>query len=124
MGATFRPASADEALLVAALTIQAARAADLSVPAGFMDRFADTWRSRPGHHPVWICECDGEHAGFLQTTRTRALPWPGRSGGGELREERLFVRADFSGRGLESGLREAAANWAASRGVTWLPASP
>lgn len=117
----YRSARPEDALLVAALTLQSARAQDLRIPPGFLDRFAESWLDIAKQHPVWICEADGEHAGYLQCARIRPLPWPGVTGGGELREERLFVRADFTGRHLEEGLRAAAAAWAASRGVRWVP---
>ncbi len=118
----YRSARTEDALLVAALTIQAAKAADLRTPPGFMDRFADSWRALEGQHPVWICEYDGQHAGYLQCARIRPLPWPGVTGGGELREERLFVREEYRDAQLHEGLRAAAAAWAASRGVRWVPA--
>ena len=118
----YRSARRDESLLVAALTMQAARAEGRTIPEKFMDRFAETWLALDGQHPVWICEFDGEHVGFLQAARIRPLPWPGVSGGGELREERLFVHAEHAAQGFDVGLRAAAAAWAASRGVRWVPA--
>ena len=122
MAPRFRAAREGEALLVAALTIQAARAQGRTVPDGFMDRFADSWREHHRQHPTWLCEMDGEHAGYLLAARIRHLPFPGQTTIGELHEQRLFVRPDFVDRGVAPGLRAAAAAWAASRGVVWVPA--
>lgn len=120
IGPRIRQAGAADALLVGALVIQAARAEGLDPGPGFLDRFADTWLEYRDQHPAWWAELDGRHAGLLLTARTRPLPWPGRTGGGVLRAERLFVSADLSQRGIAESLRAAAREWATTRGMDWV----
>ncbi|WP_432558743.1 hypothetical protein [Granulicoccus sp. GXG6511] len=116
-GVLIRQAGGADALLVAALTLQAARAEGLTPVPGFLDRFADAWLGAREFHPAWWAEADGSHAGLLVTTWFRPLPWPGRTRGGTLRTERLFVRADCPRAPIETALRAAAREWATARGV-------
>ncbi|OYO02041.1 hypothetical protein [Enemella evansiae] len=118
-GARIRQASEADAPLVAALVIQAARAEGLEPGQGFMDRFVDAWREYRDQHPAWWAELDNQHAGLLLTARIRPLPWPGRTGGGELRAERLFVPDAYADRGVADALRAAARDWATARGMDW-----
>jgi hypothetical protein len=113
-----RQAGPGDALLIAALTIQAARAEGLIPDKGFLDRYAETWLENRATHPAWWAEAGGEHAGLLIATRTRPLPWPGRTGGGSVHLERLFVRADQPIDRVANALRAAAREWAAARGIT------
>ncbi|GAB3625126.1 hypothetical protein GCM10027418_32130 [Mariniluteicoccus endophyticus] len=115
-----RQAGVDDALLVAALTIQAARAEGLVPEPGFMDLFADCWIEYADQHPVWWAELDGEHAGLLVAARVRPLPWPGQTGGGSVTPERLFVRPGKENRGVEDALRAAAREWATTRGMEFV----
>lgn len=71
-----RRAVAEDALVVAALRLRAARAAGASTEPGFLDRFAAAWD--PGTHPTWVAERDGGHAGVLIGQLVADLPWPGR----------------------------------------------
>lgn len=119
-GPQIRQAGDADAPLVAALVIQAARAEGLEPGAGFMDRFVDAWREYRDQHPAWWAELDRRHAGLLLTDRIRPLPWPGRTGGGELRTQRLFVPADLADSGVDTALRAAAREWATARGMSWL----
>lgn len=117
-GVRIRQAGSGDALLVAALMIQAARAAGFVTEPGFMDRFAETWLTYRDAHPAWWAEADGQHAGLLIMTRIRPLPWPGRTGGGSIHLERLFVRPDQPTELIENALRAAAREWAAARGIS------
>lgn len=117
-GVVVRRAGRVDALLVAALTLQAARAEGLPPEEGFLDRYADAWLVTREIHPTWWAETDGEHAGLLVATWERPLPWPGRApGGGVLRTERLFVRVDLPRVPIETALRAAAREWARERRV-------
>lgn len=117
-GIRIRQAGPGDALLVAALIIQAARAEGLAPESGFLDQYAEAWLQNRATHPAWIAEAGGEHAGLLVVTRIRPLPWPGRAGGGSIRVERLFVRADQPGAPIAAALRSAAREWAREHGVT------
>lgn len=112
-----KQAAAADALLVSALTIQAARAAGCHPERGFMDRFAESWVEYRDQHPTWFAEHNQVHAALLRAGRLRPLPWPGRSGGGSLQIELLFVREDLTGQGIERALIEAMCAWAAARGL-------
>lgn len=116
-GVRIRQAGASDALLVAALTIQAARAVGVTPESDFMDRYAESWLANRTDHPAWWAEADGQHVGLLVATRVRPLPWPGRAGGGSLHLERLFVRSDQPTDPVASALRAAAREWAAARGT-------
>ncbi|MDO5683279.1 MAG: hypothetical protein Q4G46_10680 [Propionibacteriaceae bacterium] len=117
-GVLIRRAGRADALLVAALTLQAARAEGLEPATGFLDRFAEAWLGAYEFHPAWWAEAEGQHAGILVATWFRPLPWPGRPSGGTLRTERLFVRTDQPGvRLIETALRAAAREWATARSV-------
>lgn len=113
-----RQARSGDALLVAALTLQAARAEGAPPESGFLDRYAEAWLAARDQHPAWWAEAAGEHVGLLVTTWFRPLPWPGRArGGGVLRVERLFVRDDLPTEPVSTALRAAAREWARGRGV-------
>ena len=113
-----RQAGPGDALLVAALTLQAALAEGLVPEPGFLDRYAEAWLANRGAHPAWFAECGGEHAGVLMVTWIRPLPWPGRTGGGSVHLERLFVRADQPGGKVMNALRAAVREWMREREVT------
>lgn len=117
-GVVVRQAGRGDALLVAALTLQAARAEGVPPEEGFLDRYADAWLAARDVHPAWFAEAEGEHAGLLVTAWFRPLPWPGRPrGGGVLRTDRLFVRPDLARVPIEEALRAAAREWAKERHV-------
>lgn len=117
-GVVVRQAGRGDALLVAALTLQAARAEGVPPEEGFLDRYAEAWLAARDVHPAWFAEAVGEHAGLLVTAWFRPLPWPGRPrGGGVLRLERLFVRPDRPQAPIETALRAAAREWARQRDV-------
>lgn len=117
-GVVIRQAGSGDALLVAALTLQAARAAGLPPEQGFLDRFADAWLAARDLHPTWWAEAEGEHVGLLVTSWFRPLPWPGSTrGGGVLRTERMFVRPGVPPASIETALRATAREWGRGRGV-------
>lgn len=104
--------------MVAALTLQAARAEGLPPEPGFLDRYAAAWLTARDLHPTWWAESGREHVGLLVGVWFRPLPWPGRApGGGVLRIERLFVRAGLHVDAVGTALRAAARVWAQGRGV-------
>lgn len=117
-GVVIRQAGHGDGLLVAALTLQAARAEGLPPEEGFLDRYADAWLAARDVHPAWWAEAEGEHVGLLVAAWFRPLPWPGRPrGGGVLRLDRLFVRPDRPRVPIETALRAAAREWASARQV-------
>lgn len=70
-----RRAGMQDALVVAALRLQAAIALGAGPEPGFLDRFVQTWD--PEGYPTWIAEQDATHAGILITQVVDELPWPG-----------------------------------------------
>lgn len=123
-GVLIRQAGPSDGLLVAALTIQAARAAGQSPEAGFLDRYAEAWLAQRDAYPTWWAEFDRQHAGFLVAHRVRPLPWPGSSeDAGTLRFERVFVRPEYAGSAVADALHAAAREWAAARGIVLVPES-
>lgn len=116
-GILIRRAGGSDGLLVAALTIQAARAEGLVSEPGFLDRYAEAWLAQREAYPTWWAELDREHVGLLVGARTRPLPWPGREDAGSLREVRLFVRPGYAFDPVAGALRAAAREWAAAHGI-------
>ncbi len=112
-----RAAGPDDALVVAALTLQCALQRGAPGEPGFLDRFASAWLRESERRPVWIAEAGEEHAGYLQALCERSLPWPGQTpGGGRLWVDTFFVRPALRGMGVgELLLREAVA-WARDAG--------
>lgn len=107
--ARIRTAGPDDALVVAALTLQCALDRGGNGEPGFLDRFADAWTAQRHTHPVWIAEVGDQHAGFLQAVVLSPLPWPGRSApGGELVVQTLFLRPEHRGHGVGELLLRAA----------------
>jgi GNAT superfamily N-acetyltransferase len=120
-----RRAVPDDALVVAALTLQCARHRGTPAEPGFLDRFASAWLATGPDHPVWVAECGGEHAGYLLTSRHRPLPWPGdRGGGGSLMVEQFFVRPQFRNLKIGELLLTAARDWARAEGLSALQMRP
>lgn len=119
-GVLIRQATAADAPLVAALTIQAARAEGLVPEIGFLDRYAEAWLAQREAYPTWWAEADREHVGLLVAHRVRPLPWPGETGAGTVREVRTFVRPAYAESAVANALRAAAREWAAARGAVWL----
>lgn len=120
-----RRAGPDDALVVAALTLQCARHRGAPAEPGFLDRFASAWLATVPEHPVWLAECSGEHAGYLLSTRHRPLPWPGdRGSGGSLMVEQFFVRPEFRSLRIGELLLTAARDWARAEGLSALQMRP
>ncbi|MDQ2755390.1 MAG: GNAT family N-acetyltransferase [Actinomycetota bacterium] len=117
-----RRAKADDALVVAALRLQAARAAGAGAEPGFLDRFAAAWD--PDEHPTWVAECDGVHVGLLLTQVVRDLPWPGLAPGQSLHVTTLHTVAAGVPVEVEAevapALTTAMRDWARGRGLAVL----
>lgn len=113
-----RPAGADDALVVAGLTLQCALHRGGSTEPGFLDRYARSWSAQLRTRPTWIAEVGDQHAGYLQASLLRALPWPGhRDGGGQLVVDTFFVRPTHRGIGVGEHLLRAAVDWARAEGL-------
>ena len=76
-----RLAGPDDALVVAALTLQCALHRGGAAEPGFLDRYARAWSATQRHHPVWLAEAGDEHAGYLQAAVVEPLPVAGRARG-------------------------------------------
>lgn len=112
-----RAAGSDDALVVAALTLQCALHRGGTGEPGFLDRFARAWAAQAARRPVWIAEAGEEHAGYLQALADRPLPWPGRgAGGGRLVIDTFFVRPAHRGVGVGELLLREATTWARAEG--------
>lgn len=113
-----RRAGADDALVVGALRLQAARAAGAPTEPGFLDRFARVWD--PGTHPTWVAEHAGRHAGVLIARVVADLPWPGEPAQRRLETLTLFVAADATPYDAEvrAALVAALRGWAREAGHT------
>ena len=108
-----RAAAADDALVVAALTLQCALYRGGTGEPGFLDRFSRAWLAEADHRPVWIAESGAQHAGYVQGYCARQLPWPGRGpGGGRLWVDTFFVRPAHRGIGVGELLLRQAVAWA------------
>lgn len=111
--ARIRQAGPDDALVVAALTLQCAIHRGANPEPGFLDRFATTWAREADRRPAWIAEAGDDHAGLLTSSLVRALPWPGQpAGGGALHIETFFVRPTHRGLGVGEMLLRTAVDWA------------
>jgi GNAT superfamily N-acetyltransferase len=114
-----RLAGPDDALVVAALTLQCARHRGAEAEVGFLDRFARAWSASQQDRPVWIAEAGDEHAGYLQGLLVEPLLWPGRApgAGAELVVDTFFVRPEHRGIGAGEVLLNAAVEWARDSGL-------
>ena len=114
-----RLAGPDDALVVAALTLQCARHRGGQGETGFLDRFARAWSVSQQTRPVWVAEAGDEHAGYLQGLVVEPLPWPGRAPGAgvELVVDTFFVRPEHRGIGVGEVLLGAAVAWARDAGM-------
>ena len=115
-----RLAGPDDALVVAALTLQCARHRGGAAEVGFLDRFARAWSAEQKDRPVWIAEAGDDHAGYLQGLVVEPLPWPGRAAGAGtgLVVDTFFVRPEHRGIGAGEVLLQAAVRWARDSGLS------
>ncbi|WP_051215056.1 GNAT family N-acetyltransferase [Granulicoccus phenolivorans] len=111
-----------DALLVAALTLQAARDQNAPHEPRFLDRFADEWKLRRDQSPIWFAEYAGRHAGIVHGSRVRALPWPGREDSSALIVQLLFVPSESRDQGIEAALLAGVRDWARRRSITEITA--
>lgn len=102
-----RQAVADDAFIVAALTLQFARDVGAKAESGFLDRCADAWLRNRRLQPAWIAEFAGQHAGLVRATEM-PFPWPGDRADNRLWVDVLYVGPAFRKIGLgEAMLRVA-----------------
>jgi GNAT superfamily N-acetyltransferase len=118
--ARIRAAGPDDALVVAALTLQCAIDRGSGGEPGFLDRYAGAWVAQRHSHPVWLAETGDQHAGHLQAAVVEALPWPGRpvGAGAQLIVETLFLRPEHRGHRIGEQLLVAATEWARGCGCS------
>ena len=113
-----RLAAADDALVVAGLTLQCALHRGGSAEPGFLDRYARAWSGQHRTRPVWLAEAGDEHAGYLQAAVLRSTPWPSRPDGGRLLVEEFFVRPSHRGLGVGEVLLAEAVAWSRREGLS------
>ncbi|HEV7194603.1 MAG TPA: GNAT family N-acetyltransferase [Pedococcus sp.] len=114
-----REAGPQEALVVAALTLQCARDRGGVSEPGFLDRHAKAWLEQRSSHPAWIAESGAQHAGLLQAAVLDDLPWPGHQGErGELVVQTLFVAREHRGHAIGERLLGAAVAWSRDSGLS------
>src|SRR6476660_3212973 len=117
---TIRRASADDALVVAALHLQFARELGMPSEPGYLDRFVDAWLAERPDRPTWIAESRGEHAGILETRRIRALPWPGRRDVSWLHVGGLLVAPTCRDRGVAPAMTETIIQLSRTTDFKWI----
>ena len=112
-------ARAEDAFVVAALSLQFAIAVDGSREEGYLDRAADHWLRHREQLPTWYAEHDGAHAGLLQATLPPETTWPGQPAGtrGRLWVHALHVHAGHRRLGIGLALTAACESWAKEAGV-------
>lgn len=110
----------DDALVVAALSLQASIAMDGVREDGYLARAAEHWLAHHPYLPAWFAEHDGEHAGLLQAAYPPETTKPGQPPGsrGRLWVHLLFVHADHRRQGVGAALLAACEDWAKGVGVS------
>lgn len=117
-GVRVREAVPSDAFSVAAFHIQDERERGGSVPAGFLDRFADAWL-RDRSRRTWVAEDGrGRPLGVLHGVRMERLPSARRAADAWFHVTFLYVTADARGAGLSEELLRALLAWAPTDRVT------
>ena len=112
-------AGPEDAVVVAALSLQFAIAVDGSREEGYLDRAAEHWLGHQEQLPTWIAEYDARHAGYLQAVHPPEMTWPGQPPGsrGRLWVHALYVPTGHRRRGIATALTTACEDWARGAGV-------
>ncbi len=109
----------EDAFVLAALSLQLARAVGAGGEEGYLDRAADHWLRHRDRLPSWIAEHEGAHAGYLQAVALPETTRPGQPVGtrGRLWVDALFVAPDHRRRHIGTALLGACESWAKGAGV-------
>ncbi|CAM4195048.1 GNAT family N-acetyltransferase [Janibacter anophelis] len=112
-------AGADDAFVLAALSLQFALSLGGPGEPGYLDRAADHWLRHRHQLPAWFAERDGAHAGYLQAVLLPETAWPGQPPGsrGRLWAQAMYVAPDHRRHGVGRSLLAACEHWAAGEGV-------
>lgn len=111
-------AAREDALIVAALVLQADLDAGAARRPGFLDTYAEAWLADVEHRPTWLaCVEDGTVVGVVQATLVRKLPSLRRATTGVVHVSQVFVHPDHRGRGIAEGLLRAMLAWGGEQGV-------
>ncbi|GGL23358.1 GNAT family N-acetyltransferase [Phycicoccus endophyticus] len=117
-GVVVRAAEPRDAFSVGALHIQHERELASTIPAGFLDAFADAWL-RDRARRTWLAEeASGRPVGVVHGTRVQKLPSAHRGAEAWFHVSLLFVARDARGRGTGEQLMRALLRWARGEGVT------
>ncbi|WP_377642363.1 GNAT family N-acetyltransferase [Oryzobacter terrae] len=117
-GVRVREAVPSDAFSVGALHIQDERERGGTVPAGFLDAFADAWL-RDRARRTWLAEdVRGRPLGVVHGTRVQKLPSTHRPADAWFHVSLLYVAEDVRGHGVGERLLRALLDWAPTDGVT------
>lgn len=113
-----REARPADAFSIGALHIQDERELGHTVPAGFLDEFAEAWL-RDSARRTWLAEDErGRPLGVLHGTRVQRLPSAHRPADAWFHVSLLFVSVDARGHGIGEGLLQRLVDWAERDGVS------
>lgn len=113
-----REARPADAFSIGALHIQDERELGHTVPAGFLDEFAEAWL-RDSARRTWIAEDErGRPLGVLHGTRVQRLPSAHRPADAWFHVSLLFVSVDARGAGIGERLLQCLLDWAEHDGVS------
>jgi GNAT superfamily N-acetyltransferase len=113
-----REARPADAFSIGALHIQDERELGHTVPAGFLDEFAEAWL-RDAARRTWLAEDGrGRPLGVLHGTRVQRLPSAHRPADAWFHVSLLFVSVDARGHGIGEGLLQCLIDWAQGDGVS------
>lgn len=112
-------AGPQDAVVLAALSLQLSLAVGGVGEPGYLDRAAEHWLRHQRQLPAWIAERDGAHAGYLQSVLLTETTWPGQAAGtrGRLWVQATYVAPDHRRHGVGSALLVACERWAQAEGV-------
>ncbi|HSF97684.1 MAG TPA: GNAT family N-acetyltransferase [Ornithinibacter sp.] len=115
-----REARPADAFSIGALHIQNERELGHTVPAGFLDEFAEAWL-RDSARRTWLAEeARGRPLGVLHGTRVQRLPSAHRPADAWFHVSLVFVSVDARGRGIGERLLQGLIDWAERDGVSQL----
>jgi GNAT superfamily N-acetyltransferase len=111
-------ATAEDALVLAGLTLRWDLENGAPNRPGFLDEFASAWLAQGDARPAWIARrANGDPAGFALGILATSLPSLRRPTGGWLHLSGCYVVPDLRGGGLGEGLMREVVDWATEHGL-------